>query len=364
MTNLTKDQISRFPEYVKKWTDIGLSCEPVDMPRFKAGVALAYTAAKIKPPTDIIVCDSPISLLEENSVRGSVFNSVRDNVWNSVRNSVCNSVYNSVSNSVSNSVWNSVDESVSDSVWNSVYNSVWNNVWNSVFNNVSNSVSDSVWNSVSNSVMVREMYYGSHSSGWLSSYSFMREVVNLKQQTEPLVGLMEMAQSAGWAGMYTDVVIVQHRHSELHRNLEGRLHCETGMAVKYRDGWGLWAIGGVTVDEQIVMKPETQTVEQIRVEANAEVKRIRIERFGWDRYLKEIDAKEIDARHNAIENTYEVLVKTPDGMTVLLPTCKTGRLFSLEVPTGITTCEQAQSWLHSGSKIDELIGKTRVIGRT
>jgi len=51
-------------------------------------------------------------------------------------------------------------------------------------------------------------------------------------------------------------------------------------------------------------------------------------------------------------------------MTVLLPTCKTGRLFSLEVPSEIETCEQAQLWLHSGSKIDELIGRTRVIGRT
>jgi len=192
----------------------------------------------------------------------------------------------------------------------------------------------------------------------------MREVLGLKEETEQLLGLMEMAQSAGWYAMYDNCVIVQHRHSELHRNSEGRLHCETGMAVKYRDGWGVWAIGGVTVDEQIAMKPETQTVEQIRLESNAEVKRIRISRFGWDRYLTGIDAKEVDSRHNAIENTYEVLVKTPDGMTVLLPTCKTGRLFSLEVPSEIETCEQAQLWLHSGSKIDELIGKTRVIGRT
>jgi hypothetical protein len=158
--------------------------------------------------------------------------------------------------------------------------------------------------------------------------------------------------------------MVCNRPKAINLDDRGRLHCENGKSIKFRDGWGLWHIGGMRVDEQIVMHPETQTIEQIRGEQNVEVKRVRIERFGWDKYLAAIGATVIDQRSNPIENTAEALVRADDGMTVLLPTCKTGRLFVLEVPQAIQTCDQAQAWLHSGSRVDSMFGKTRVIGRS
>ncbi len=170
--------------------------------------------------------------------------------------------------------------------------------------------------------------------------------------------------SANWWWPHSYFVMVSDRPEAINLDDRGRLHCENGMSIRYRDGWGLWRIHGVEVDEQIVMRPATQTVQQIRAEQNEEKKRIRIERFGWDRYLTEIGAKVIDQRSNPLENTAEALVRSDDGMVVLLPTCKTGRLFSLEVPETIKTCQEAQEWLHSGSYIDSLIGKTRVIGRS
>jgi len=60
------------------------------------------------------------------------------------------------------------------------------------------------------------------------------------------------------------------------------------MSCCFADGWGFWNIHGVPVDEQIVMRPETQTIEQIQNEPNAEVKKIRIQRYGEKKYLKAI----------------------------------------------------------------------------
>jgi hypothetical protein len=65
-----------------------------------------------------------------------------------------------------------------------------------------------------------------------------------------------------------------------------RLHNGTGPAVAW-DGWDVWVIHGVQVTEQIVMRPETLTVEQIDGEQNQEVRRIMIERFGAARWLRE-----------------------------------------------------------------------------
>ena len=65
-----------------------------------------------------------------------------------------------------------------------------------------------------------------------------------------------------------------------------RLHCDSGAALSYPDGWNLWVIDGMTVDEQIVMQPETQATTQIDSDNNADRRSIRISRFGWPRYLK------------------------------------------------------------------------------
>lgn len=137
---------------------------------------------------------------------------------------------------------------------------------------------------------------------------------------------------------------------ELHFNDNAQLHNESGMACKFADGWGCYVINGVSVDEQIVMNPETQTVKQIRDEQNEEIKRIRIERYGWGRFLQEIDAKVIDERDNDIEGTKEALLRSEqDNMTALVCVCpSTAKEFILEVRPEIKTCREAQKWLSGG----------------
>lgn len=143
----------------------------------------------------------------------------------------------------------------------------------------------------------------------------------------------------------------------------GLVHNDKGPAIVYSPDFKLWVIDGVTVDEQIVMRPETQSVEQIRNEPNEEVKRIRITRYGWERYLTDIDAVVLDEGRNDIENTYEVLMRYDSGCVLVCACPSTGKKFFLEV-ADVQTREEAQDWLHSGSTVDSLIPKTRVIGRS
>ena len=135
----------------------------------------------------------------------------------------------------------------------------------------------------------------------------------------------------------------------LHFNDNDQLSNESGMACQFGDNWGCWIINGVTVDEQIVMHPETQTLKQIGDEQNEEIKRIRIERYGFADYLAEIEAKLIDRRTNDVEGTKELLYKAGDDMTILLCMCpSTGKDFFLEVKNDITTCVEAQDYISGG----------------
>jgi len=85
---------------------------------------------------------------------------------------------------------------------------------------------------------------------------------------------------------------------------ENRPHCENGPSHRWRDGWELWYWHGVAVTEQIIMRPETITARQLASEKNLEVRRIMIERMGWEKFC---DLASMRSIHR-------------DSMTALFPT--------------------------------------------
>ena len=159
-------------------------------------------------------------------------------------------------------------------------------------------------------------------------------------------------------------VFVSRNPVEVHIE-DDQLHNDSGPSMVYADGFKLYDIEGVSVDEQIVMSPETQTIEQIHNEENEEVRRIRIDRFGWMRYLEESEAKVLDHRRNDIECTYEVLAETPVGKRLITFCPSTGRRYALGIPDDedVTNCEQAQNRLW-GDRSGEDGKEVYWIGRT
>jgi hypothetical protein len=67
---LTPAQTARFPEFVEKWTKIGLSTEPADRPRAEAAIRLVYEAVQFSPPEKILWFKSPKAMWAENDRAG------------------------------------------------------------------------------------------------------------------------------------------------------------------------------------------------------------------------------------------------------------------------------------------------------
>lgn len=145
---------------------------------------------------------------------------------------------------------------------------------------------------------------------------------------------------------YEELCIVSDNPIEIKWN-DGVLHNESGPSVLWKDGFALWSINGVAVDEQIVMAPETQTLEQIEKEGNADVKSIRIERYGWVKYIAESQAQLIDENEDVIAGgSIEQLYQLGDGTKRFIVNCPTGKIPCLGVPNNIQTCAQAQEYLY------------------
>jgi hypothetical protein len=188
--------------------------------------------------------------------------------------------------------------------------------------------------------------------------SFYRDVCGLELPSE--VWEREQAYAAaqtavGWWWPHRGFVMVCDRPRVLHVQENdptdpgnARLHCEDGPALVWADGWSLYYLRGVRVTRQIVLEPETLTAAQITRERNAEVRRIMMDRYGTEKYLREAMARQVHTddfgtlwrlHHVGGEPMQLVQVVNstpePDG---------TYRDYFLRVPPDMRTAREAVAW--------------------
>jgi hypothetical protein len=118
--------------------------------------------------------------------------------------------------------------------------------------------------------------------------------------------------------------------------------------MAYRDGWRLWHWHGIPVPESVILNPEKITSSQIDKEANAEVRRVMIERYGYGRYLAkspiihEDETGKLRKRRNKKGDeiaVVEVINGTPE------PDGSRNRYF-LSVPPECATACEAVAWTY------------------
>ena len=293
LEKLTPEQEARLPEIRDEWLNIGLSCEPTDREAAEAGVRLAYERAGLEPPKIVIWLDNPLhgaigaAMLAQ--VGDQVQDQVQDQVRGQVRTQVGGQVLGQVLGQVRGQVWTQVlgqvlgqvQDQVRDQVRGQVQDQVRGQVWTQVLGQVRGQVLGQVRDQVQDQVrgqvgdQVYRAVYGSHEAGWLSFYAAFAELGIAA--ADQLDGISAVAKACGWWWPFKGAVILTERTSYLHRDRQGRLHCEDGPAI----GWGQWSFNawhGVRVPDDF----HDWTVERALTEANSEVRRCAFERIGWD----------------------------------------------------------------------------------
>jgi len=169
----------------------------------------------------------------------------------------------------------------------------------------------------------------------------------------------EAALYGGFRVVLPELCVVSDFPDILRVDSQWRPNCGDGPSHRWSDGWELWHLDGIQADEQLVLRPKTQTLQQIDGELNEDRKAIRIERYGWPEYLGASGAQLVDERQNFVEGTREALYRQRSGHLRLVVTCPTGRHpYALRVGDNhIVTCEQAQNWL-AGEKPFRSLART------
>lgn len=140
-----------------------------------------------------------------------------------------------------------------------------------------------------------------HDAGSIGFYEFFARETDLDGLND--VDMFVNGSELGWTLFFDDVCIVSKKpavyfelpHDQIRAGTVSPLHRMDGPAIDFGPGnrSNVYSIHGVRVDGYVVENPETITVEDIEGESNAEVRRVKIDRYGQSRYLLDSGAVEV-----------------------------------------------------------------------
>ena len=197
-----------------------------------------------------------------------------------------------------------------------------------------------------------EMIYGNQEASWLAFYQFFRDEVGIKE-ADAVSNLIELANHCGWLNVYEDVVVFQHRPEVIKFDEQNRLHGETGPAIRFRDGYSVYAWHGVRIPAEWIENKASLTPKMALTWENVEQRRCAIEILGWHNVLAGLKSKVIDADNDPeIGTLIEVDIPEIGKERFLKVLCGTKREFALPVPPDMKTALQAQAWTWNLDKKD------------
>jgi hypothetical protein len=292
--SLTDEQKSKFSEWSKKWIDIGLSTEPADFDKATEAAFKEYKLINLDKPMVVLRMSSPYA----ETVGGAM-------AWQMLKDLLKGSAQ------------------VGDQVWAQVGDQNFQAAKDG-FNNYG---ADFSW------------------AGFAAWVSFFRDVCGWENEVLSKFEITEqLVKSCGWTWWHQNVLAISDHPSKISRDVNGRLHCENGPSIEYRDGWALYHWHGTSIPKEWVTGHKPSAKEALTW-GNIEQRRAACEIVGWSSIMQELDAKTIDVDGDPeIGTLLEANIPDSGKERFLQVRCGTGRDFVLPVPRDMQTAIQANAW--------------------
>jgi len=123
--------------------------------------------------------------------------------------------------------------------------------------------------------------------GTMAALDFTYSLVMRDLATARTLAVIDVFRHCGMCLPEHDACWLVERPEVMVMSAAGRLHCESGPAIVYRDGWGVFYLDGHRVPEHVVARPAEITLEDIALERRGEARETMIRRYGIARYLTE-----------------------------------------------------------------------------
>ena len=308
------------------WMTTALSTERCDRPAAEAAVHEAYRAAGLEVPPLTIWMDSPLggvfasTVLREHLFKpgakapGQLWGQLRGQLWDQL--------------------WDQLGDQLRDQLWGQLGDAMANDIYSSL----------SPW----------------WDAYWATLYTRALDVAAIEPSPR-LEAITAAIWQTGWWWPTRGAAILTDRPTVIERDQQARLHCETGPALAYADGYAGHWWHGVRVPADLVTG-DGWAPDRILKEPNAEIRRCAIEKRGWDRFVVDAGLAQVEdnvpdpgnpGRELALYDVPAAIYDEP--VRVLL--CTNGsadrdgtiRRFGLTVPADIPDPVAAAAWTYDVS---------------
>ncbi len=164
-----------------------------------------------------------------------------------------------------------------------------------------------------------------------------------------LAMMLELVRSAHDYLPFDNICLVSKRPQVVQLDHQMRLHFDSDAALRYSDGYAVYAVEGIVVPSWIIDRPQDITTEKISEEKNTEIKRILMRRFGEARYIRETGAQQI--HEDSFGQLYRVNFESPEDDLVMVRVEnatpeKDGsrKIYWLRVPPTTQTAKEGVAW--------------------
>ena len=311
---LTQAQESELPKFREEWRQIGLSTVPIDRPKAVEAVSGLYEAAGLTKPDYVFFFTSPALCLLARKLFQQLGNG--DQLWDQLRGQL------------------------EGQLWDQLRGQLWDQL------------RGQLWDQLEDQLRGQDVFQapwtiGGQDAYWLSFYEFARFVGVRYSNNDHLNAYVKYAKSCGWMFAYDKVAFVSERPVEINWDDRGLLHSETGMSVKFRDGWGVHSWHGIKIPEEWIENKSSITPQVALHHENVEQRRAACEILGWHNILRELNAETIDKSSNPfVGELLQVVIPNIGKEKFLRVKCGTEREFALPVPPEMQRASEAQAWLN------------------
>ncbi|MFC9177540.1 MULTISPECIES: DUF6745 domain-containing protein [Streptomyces] len=317
-------------QHVNSWRDVAAATGTADRAAAEEGVRRAYRTAGLAEPERIVWAGSPRAAVEAVEKLTDAGRSVREEVrtrpWAEERRRM-------------------YDE-LGPAGWSALWSATGAQLWETtaalaerIRSGVVADLAPRPEDEGGVRLVLLDAVLGQHDAAWLAAFD---------GRGDRLTGLAEVARNAGWWWPYEKAVVISERPEVLHRDEAGRLDHGAGPALAYPDGFALYAWRGMPVPAAFLAELASLTPQRIREEENAELRRVMLEFYGYDRYLTESGAEPVHRDETgilwriALEGDEDVVMvevvnstPEPDG---------THRTYWLRVPPTTRTAKDGVAW--------------------
>lgn len=315
-----------------RWRAWAASAEPADRDAAEEGVRLAYRRAGLPEPERVVWARSPregVTLVRQGTGFGaSVREAVRTAPWAAERARL--------------------HERLGAAGWARHWSATGGALWDStqaLTDRISTGVLDELAADDTDArtgirLVLLDALLGQHDAPWLAALE--------ADGASPLDGLAQVCRSAGWWWPFEKVAVVCERPVALHRDEAGRLDHGDGPALEFPDGFALCAWRGMPVERAFLEDLRTLTPERIRAEENAELRRVMLEYYGYDRYLADSGAQPVHRDETGVLWRIELDDDEPVVMVEVVNSTPepdgTHRTYWLRVPPTTRTAREGVAW--------------------